>query len=174
MSNSADLRRRGSVASLSSRGSYSRYSPDRWTSLHVSNTNESSFAMHGNKHILALLLIKFSLCYVCFPDCETEKEQLAPERQMQSIHIKLVGRGEDANPTLLWRKGGETHQAIWKHGESQGTALLAWLFIVQCTVLCLKAAKMYCWSHPPPPQLDKSPTWNLSPVLMSYVPWNGI
>lgn len=165
MSNSADLRRRGS---------YSRYSPDRWTSLHVSNTNESSFAMHGNKHILTLLLIKFSLCYVCFPDCETEKEQLAPERQMRSIHIKLVGKGKDANPTLLWRKGGETHQAIWKHGESQGTALLAWLFIVQCTVLCLKAAKMYCWSHPPPPRLDKFPTWNLSPVLMSYVPWNGI
>lgn len=170
---SADLRRRGSVASLSSRGSYSRYSADRWTLRNVSAANDSSSVVCKDKYIFTLLVITFSHRFVCFPDYETERERLAPERQMWSMHIRLVGRDEDANPTLLWRKGGETHQAIWKHAESQGTAFPAWLFI-QYTIYIFMPKGSKNVLLVPPPQLDKSPTWILPLVLLSRVPWNGI
>lgn len=83
----------------------------------------------NNRHIFTQLVIKCSHYFVCFQDYETEREHLAPEKDTWSMLIRLEGRDEDANPTLLWRKGGETHQAIWKHAESQGRAFPAWLFI---------------------------------------------
>lgn len=148
---SADLRRRGSVASLSSRGSYSRYSADRWTLGNVPSAKTSSLAMHKNIYIYiyTLLVSTFSHCYVNFPDYETEREHLATKRQMWSMHIRLVGRDEDANPTLLWRKGEETRQAIWKHAESQGTALPAWLFIALIYIFIPKGGEKNASLVPP-------------------------
>ncbi|XP_031602689.2 serine/arginine repetitive matrix protein 4 [Oreochromis aureus] len=49
MSNSADLRRRGSVASLSSRGSYSRYSPDRLRDRKRTASSRETDAKHTHK-----------------------------------------------------------------------------------------------------------------------------
>lgn len=76
---------------------------------------------------------------------------------MWSMHIRLVGRDEDANPTLLWRKGGETHQAIWKHAESQGRAFPGWLFIAITYIFVSEGSRNVLLVPPSTPLVGQVP-----------------
>lgn len=96
-------------------------------------------------------MIKCSHCNVSFQDYKTEREQ------MWSMHIRLVGRDEDANPTLLWRKGGETHQAIWKHAESQGRAFPGWLFIAITYIFVSEGSRNVLLVPPSTPLVGQVP-----------------
>lgn len=49
-------------------------------------------------------------------DSEPGADRPVPEKQMWSAHVR-AGRGGDADPIPLWRKGGETRQVTWKHVE---------------------------------------------------------
>lgn len=107
---SADPRRRGSVASLSSRGSYSRYSADRWTLRNVSAANDSSLEVYENKYTFTSSVIK---CLLCLLPRLRDRKRTHSSRETDVKHAHKVSgkrqRRKSYSPMKKRRRDSPSH-----------------------------------------------------------------
>lgn len=109
---SADPRRRGSVASLSSRGSYSRYSTDRYTSQTVPLSNDFSLVAYKNRYIVTLWVVKM-FALLCLLLRVRDRKRTPSSRGKDGKHAHKVSgkrrRRKSYSPMKKRRRDSPSH-----------------------------------------------------------------